>query len=80
MSKLPRDLSGKELVRILEKAGWTIASRKQRGKGDHIVMEKRGFRAFTIPDHKVIGPGLLRDIVNQAGLSRDEFIKLYGRR
>lgn len=33
-------------------------------------------KPLTIPRHKTIGKGLLRQLISDAGLSVDEFIKL----
>jgi hypothetical protein len=32
--------------------------------------------ALVVPDHKQVDPGTLIEIIRQAGLKRDEFIKL----
>jgi predicted RNA binding protein YcfA (HicA-like mRNA interferase family) len=49
-------------------------------KGSHIKLKKRldDGRVLTVPvpNHDVIGRKLLKVIINQAGLSRDEFLEL----
>lgn len=73
MTKLPRDCSGKECVRALEKIGFVVL----RQKGSHIFMERADPPARTvIPNHDSIRVGTLRDILNDAGLTIDEFVKL----
>ena len=73
MSKLPRDLSGKEVVKALGKAGFYLKHRK----GSHIVLRRDNpFAQVVVPDHKSIDTGTLDSILDSAGLSVDEFIKL----
>ena len=65
--------SGSEAVRKFQKAGWTVS----RQKGSHIMMTKQGYQwTLSIPQHKELGPGLLRKLIRQAGLAIDEFNKL----
>jgi len=73
MPKLPV-LSGRELVKVLEKAGFYI----HHQKGSHIVLKLRDapFTRVVVPDHKSIRKGLLRGIIREAGLTREEFFKL----
>ncbi|RLC76328.1 MAG: hypothetical protein DRI61_13485 [Chloroflexi bacterium] len=72
MPKLPR-VSGRKVVRALERAGWEVT----RWRGSHIIMTKPGsIYTLSIPDHREIGPGLLRAILRKAGLSVEEFKEL----
>ncbi len=72
MPRLPR-ASGQEAVRAFEKAGWEVA----RQRGSHIVLTKPGsIYTLSIPSHRVLGPGLLRDQIRKAGLTVEEFIDL----
>ena len=76
MTKLPI-LSSNKVIRALRLAGFEDAPR--RGKGSHLAMIKRsvaGVRLVIIPDGKSIPQGTLRAIIDQTGLSRDEFINL----
>lgn len=69
----PPPVSGREAVRVFEKAGWTVA----RQRGSHVVLTKPGsIYTLSIPLHDVLGPGLLRDQIRKAGLTIDEFISL----
>jgi predicted RNA binding protein YcfA (HicA-like mRNA interferase family) len=74
MSRLP-DLSGAELVKALQKAGFILL----RQKGSHVSMEKvdpgRVWRTI-VPMHREIARGTLHDILKQTGLTRDELRKL----
>ncbi len=73
MTRLPRGLSGKEVVRALEKAGFYV----KRRKGSHIVLRKDNpFAQVVVPDHKSIDTGTLDSIIDGAKLSPDEFVKL----
>ena len=70
MSKLPRGLSGKEVVRALGNAGFYF----KRRKGSHIVLRRdKPFAQVVVPDHKSIDTGTLDSILEGAGLSVDEF-------
>ena len=73
MSKLPRGLSGKEVIRALDNAGFYF----KRQKGSHIVLRRDNpFAQVVVPDHKSIDTGTLDSILDGANLSVDEFIKL----
>lgn len=70
--KLPR-LSGREVIKILAKCGFSIA----RQKGSHIILVKEtdnGKKPVVVPNHDEIDKGTLLEIIRQAGLTRDEFI------
>ena len=72
MPKLPR-ISGHEAVRAFERAGWHAA----RQTGSHAVLVKPGsIYTLSIPLHRELGPGLLRDQIRKAGLTIEEFINL----
>jgi len=73
VTKLPRGLSGKEIVRALERAGFYI----KRQKGSHIVLRRDNpFAQVVVPDHKSVDTGTLASILDGADLSVEEFIKL----
>jgi predicted RNA binding protein YcfA (HicA-like mRNA interferase family) len=73
MSRLPRDLSGKEVVRALKKIGFYF----KRQKGSHIILRRdHPFGQVVVPDHKIVDTGTLANIIDGAGLSIEEFIKL----
>jgi len=65
-------LSGRELVRIFESFGWTVA----RQRGSHIVMTKEGeIVTLSVPDHREIAKGTLRSLIRSANLTLDEFLR-----
>ena len=76
MSKLPI-LSSKKVIKALIKAGFEDAPRK--GKGSHIALVKQTSgtaRLVIIPKRKSLPRGTLRAILDQAGLTREEFLDL----
>ena len=73
MSETLKLCSGAEAVRKFPKAGWTAV----RQKGSHIMMTKPSYQwTLSIPLHKELGPGLLRKLISQAGLTVEEFNNL----
>jgi predicted RNA binding protein YcfA (HicA-like mRNA interferase family) len=79
MTKLPV-LSSKELIKALRSAGFEDAPK--RGKGSHSALVKRSkdkIRLVIVPDRKTLPRGTLRAILDQAGLTKDEFIDLLKR-
>lgn len=73
MVKLPRDCSGRQAVRAFQRAGWAVA----RQTASHIILVKPGHRpTLSVPDHKVLDPGLLRSLIRHAELSVEEFVRL----
>ena len=73
MARLPV-VSGRDLIRALEKAGYVV----DRQKGSHIVLRQTAepFRRVTVPDHKEIARGTLRSILRHTGLTTDELVRL----
>lgn len=71
MSKLPRDLKPNKVIAALEKAGFVV----DHVSGSHYVLVKDNLRT-TVPYHKVVKTGTLKAILNQAGLTVEEFNKL----
>jgi len=62
--------SGAEAVRKFQRAGWSAI----RQKGSHVMMTKPGYQwTLSIPQHNELGPGLLRKLLRQAGLTIEEF-------
>jgi predicted RNA binding protein YcfA (HicA-like mRNA interferase family) len=71
--KLPSDVSGRELVKVLLKAGFVV----DRQRGSHIIL-RRGdpYGRVVVPDHKRLRPGTLRQILNEAGMTVEQLIGL----
>jgi predicted RNA binding protein YcfA (HicA-like mRNA interferase family) len=71
--KLPADVSGQELVRALQRAGFVF----NRQKGSHMILGRENPRArVVVPNHKQIRPGTLRQILNEAGLTAEQLLEL----
>jgi predicted RNA binding protein YcfA (HicA-like mRNA interferase family) len=73
LPKIP-PISPNKLVKILEKEGFKVI----RQKGSHVIMINSKKNRIVIPVHpgKGIKPGLIRTILNEAGISREKFLKL----
>jgi len=71
VSRLPI-LSGRAIVKALAKVGYC----EVRQRGSHIRLACPGKRSITVPDHKVVGRGLLKKILRDAELSAEDFKKL----
>jgi predicted RNA binding protein YcfA (HicA-like mRNA interferase family) len=75
MSSL-NNLKPDRVIKAFERAGWS--ARKQTGS--HVILTKEGSPfILSIPVHKgkPIKQGLLRDQIAKAGLTVEEFLKLY---
>jgi predicted RNA binding protein YcfA (HicA-like mRNA interferase family) len=66
-------LSWRDVVRELIKAGFQPA----RQKGGHLILVK-GEYIVSVPKHREIKRGLLLEIMAEAGMTKEEFIKLAG--
>lgn len=67
--KLPRDISGPEAVRALERLGFSTT----RQSGSHVQMA-HGHRRVTVPMHRNLVVGTLQSILRQACVSLEEFM------
>ena len=67
--KLPRDVNGTEAVRALQRLGFVFL----RQAGSHSIM-RREHRTVVVPQHKPIKPGTLKGLIEQAGLTVEEFV------
>jgi predicted RNA binding protein YcfA (HicA-like mRNA interferase family) len=76
MTKLP-SLSSKQVIKALRSAGFENAPKK--GKGSHIALIKKRYGPTAIgynSTRKNIPRGTLNVILQQAALTRDEFLSL----
>lgn len=75
--KLPREISGEELAKILTKYGYEITRRT----GSHIRLttQKQGEHHITIPAHKSLKIGtlsnILNDIANHFKIDKSDLVK-----
>lgn len=77
MSRLP-SLSSKKIIRVLRDSGFLEAP--DRGKGSHRAFTKIDpsgrIRLVIVPQGRDIPRGTLLAIIEQAGMDRDEFLRL----
>jgi len=77
MARLPA-VSSDGVIRALYRAGFTDAPK--RGKGSHVALYKKDEVGKThlvvVPKRKTLPKGTLLAILDQAGLTRAEFMKL----
>jgi predicted RNA binding protein YcfA (HicA-like mRNA interferase family) len=73
MPHLPM-MKAREVIAILHRAGWIV----DRQKGSHLVLTRPdGTRPVIVPNHPGdVRRGTLQGILDQAGLTPDEFLKL----
>lgn len=74
--KLPRDLSGDDVVRGLERVGYVVS----RKKSSHIRLttQRDGEHHVTVPDHDALKVGtlaaILADVGEHLGLDREALL------
>lgn len=75
--KLPRNVTGRQLAASLRLLGYEVT--RQRGSHMHLVSQQSGEHHLVVPDHRPLKPGLLngllKDIAEHQGMSRDELIE-----
>ena len=71
MARLPV-ISGDEFVSALSRVGFSL----DRIEGSHMVLVGPTGRRLSVPKHRELGRGLLRALIRDAGLTREEFVKL----
>ncbi len=66
-------VSGRQVIRALEKSGWSV----ERTRGSHWSMGRPevGY-VVVVPLHRELAEGTLNRILKDAGLSRDELRRL----
>jgi predicted RNA binding protein YcfA (HicA-like mRNA interferase family) len=65
-------ISGDDFVKAMRKLGyqWDYT------EGSHIILLHPSKGRLSVPRHKELGRGLLRNLIRDAGISRDEFLAL----
>lgn len=71
MARLPV-ISGDDLVKVVHKIGYVW----DHTEGSHMILLHPSGRRLTVPRHKELGRGLLRSLIRDAGLTRQEFLNL----
>jgi predicted RNA binding protein YcfA (HicA-like mRNA interferase family) len=72
--RLPRDLSGSDLVRVLQPLGYLIT--RQTGSHIRLTTQQNSEHHITIPNHPALRVGtlaaILSDVAQHFGIDRDE--------
>lgn len=75
MLKSFRSISGKEMVKILEKVDFSVVSQK----GSHIKLKRKiqtGATIVIVPNHRELTPGTFKNILKTANLTLEDFDRL----
>jgi predicted RNA binding protein YcfA (HicA-like mRNA interferase family) len=76
MTRLPRDVSGTQLARLLEKYGYQIT--RQTGSHIRLTTQMNGEHHVTLPVHKELRVGtlsaVLTDIADHLGMARNDLV------
>ena len=76
--RIPRDLTGKELIKALGKLGYEVT--RQSGSHIRLSTSRNGTHHITIPDHRPIKvgtlAGILGDIAAHHQMTREELLAL----
>jgi len=80
--KLPRDVSGAELARALQRVGYRVT--RQTGSHMRLTSSERGEHHVTIPAHDSLRIGtlasILGDVAAHLNITRDDLAsRLFGR-
>ena len=71
--KLPTDVSGQELVKVLQRLGFVV----NRQKGSHVILRRaEPYARVAVPNHKQVRPGTLRHILYEAGITVERLLEL----
>ena len=67
--------SGKEVLKALGKAAKRFGiAFKRIGGGDHVVLQNRSRRNFSVPLHDELAEGTLLNVINDAGMTKQDFL------
>jgi predicted RNA binding protein YcfA (HicA-like mRNA interferase family) len=65
-------ISGDQFVKAVRKIGYSL----DHTEGSHMIILHPSGQRLSVPRHPELGRGLLRALIRDAGLSREEFINL----
>ena len=74
MARLPV-ISGDDFVRVMERAGFIW----DHTEGSHMILLHPSRGRLSVPRHRELGRGLLRALIRDAALTREEFLTLLQR-
>jgi predicted RNA binding protein YcfA (HicA-like mRNA interferase family) len=63
-------VNGSEAARALQRFGFVI----QRQTGSHLILRREN-RTVVVPQHKPLKPGTLKGVIEQAGLTVEQFVE-----
>ena len=74
--KFPTDVPKQKAIKTFKALGFETVR-----EGNHIIIERLNpdgsITPLVLPNHSTINSGTLRAIVNQVGLTREEFLDVY---
>ncbi|MBC7320065.1 type II toxin-antitoxin system HicA family toxin [bacterium] len=78
MPKIPRDISGRELAKMLNKYGYTIS--RETGSHLRLTSDSMGYKHnITIPAHHILKIGtlnnILKDVAEYLKIPKDQLIE-----
>jgi predicted RNA binding protein YcfA (HicA-like mRNA interferase family) len=77
MKKIPRDIAGYELIKIIGKFGYQIT--RQTGSHIRLTTTENGIHHITVPNHNPLKIGtlsnILSDIADHFGISKKELLE-----
>jgi predicted RNA binding protein YcfA (HicA-like mRNA interferase family) len=68
--KLPRDLSGRDVVKALKRLGFRVENQE----GSHIRLSRSGGLRVTVPNHRALLPKTLQSVLRQAAITIEELM------
>lgn len=77
MKKIPRDITGYEFIKLIEKFGYQIT--RQTGSHIRLTTTENGIHHITVPNHKPLKIGtlsnILSDIADHFQISKKELLE-----
>jgi predicted RNA binding protein YcfA (HicA-like mRNA interferase family) len=74
--KLPRDLAGPELAKLLRKVGYELT--RQTGSHLRLTTQQQGEHHVTVPNHSPLKigtlSGILTDVAQHLGITREDLL------